>query len=91
MSYSYKWPWSVQLLLFMYSFFQGHIGFERERVLDRQKPLREDRIKTFAFTSPLLYFSLGFIFAGFGFVFCLIQITLYLLLYLLYFHPYSLV
>ena len=37
------------------------------------------------------FFSLGFIYAGFGFVFCLIQITLYLLLYMLYFHPYSLV
>ena len=91
MSYRFRWPWSVQLLLFRHSFFQGLIGFERERVLIRQKPLREDRIKTFAFTSPLFLFSISIWFAGIWFVLRLIQIALYLLLYLLYFHPYILV
>ena len=43
---------------------QGLIGFERERVLIRQKPPREDQERTFVIITPFIYSSLVFDFAG---------------------------
>ena len=95
--------WTDQLILIVISgcgqsscYYLGILAFKvlsdlREReFLVRQKPPREDRIKTLVFTSVVFYSPLIFDSPVFGSYYVLLRL-LYKLLYVLYFHPYSLV
>ena len=89
-SYSFWWLWSVQLFSFRHSFSKVLSDLrEREFWIGRS---RYERIESRP--SLLLlhyYFSPSVYICRFLGSYWLIEITLYLLLYLLYFHPYCLV